>query len=100
MSQRVTSLRPLNQTIESDRTVEGGGFVVRRPFPTARVSHIDPFLLLDEMGRSNTHLRRRSARLNILTVGLRPSRISCTARWNIATPPVPSRRFALVGCNG
>jgi len=42
--------RPLNQIIESERTVEGGGFVVRRPFPTARVSHIDPFLLLDEMG--------------------------------------------------
>lgn len=42
--------RPLNQVIESDRTVEGGGFVVRRPFPTARVSHVDPFLLLDEMG--------------------------------------------------
>ena len=42
--------RPLDHIIESDRTVEGGGFVVRRPFPTARVSHIDPFLLLDEMG--------------------------------------------------
>lgn len=42
--------RPLNRVIESDRTIEGGGFVVRRPFPTARVSHIDPFLLLDEMG--------------------------------------------------
>ena len=32
--------------IDAERTVEGGGFVVRRPFPTARVSHIDPFLLL------------------------------------------------------
>jgi hypothetical protein len=42
--------RALNHIIDSDRTVEGGGFVVRRPFPTARVSHIDPFLLLDEMG--------------------------------------------------
>ena len=42
--------RPLNMIIEAERTVEGGGFVVRRPFPTARVSHIDPFLLLDEMG--------------------------------------------------
>lgn len=44
------TLRPLDHIIESDRTVEGGGFVVRRPFPTARVSDIDPFLLLDEMG--------------------------------------------------
>lgn len=44
------NLRPLDRIIESERTVEGGGFVVRRPFPTARVNHIDPFLLLDEMG--------------------------------------------------
>ena len=44
------SSRALNQIITAERTVEGGGFVVRRPFPTSRVSHIDPFLLLDEMG--------------------------------------------------
>ncbi|NBO34157.1 MAG: pirin family protein, partial [Actinobacteria bacterium] len=44
------TLRPLDTVINAERTVEGGGFVVRRPFPTARVSHIDPFLLLDEMG--------------------------------------------------
>jgi len=44
------TLRPLDTIINAERTVEGGGFVVRRPFPTARVSHIDPFLLLDEMG--------------------------------------------------
>lgn len=50
MSSVIQKSRPLNQIIESERTVEGGGFVVRRPFPTARVSHIDPFLLLDEMG--------------------------------------------------
>jgi redox-sensitive bicupin YhaK (pirin superfamily) len=42
--------RTLDHIITAERTVEGGGFVVRRPFPTARVSHIDPFLLLDEMG--------------------------------------------------
>ena len=42
--------RALDHIITAERTVEGGGFVVRRPFPTARVSHIDPFLLLDEMG--------------------------------------------------
>ena len=42
--------RSLNMIIDAERTVEGGGFVVRRPFPTARISHIDPFLLLDEMG--------------------------------------------------
>jgi redox-sensitive bicupin YhaK (pirin superfamily) len=36
--------------LKSHRQLEGGGFVVRRPFPTASVSHVDPFLLLDELG--------------------------------------------------
>lgn len=40
----------MNRIITSRRSVEGGGFVVRRPFPTPEVDHIDPFLLLDEMG--------------------------------------------------
>jgi len=45
-----TSLREIAGTIQSQRTVEGGGFTVRRPFPTAQLDQIDPFLLLDEMG--------------------------------------------------
>jgi len=42
--------RKILQIITSQSTVEGGGFNVRRPFPTQYVDHIDPFLLLDEMG--------------------------------------------------
>src|ERR1041384_4473095 len=34
----------------SIETLEGGGFLVRRPFPQASFSEFDPFLLLDEMG--------------------------------------------------
>ena len=37
-------------TIDAITTLEGGGFLVHRPFPTARLDHIGPFLLLDEMG--------------------------------------------------
>ncbi len=36
--------------VSSIETLEGGGFLVRRPFPTASFSDFDPFLLLDEMG--------------------------------------------------
>ena len=36
--------------VHARRTVEGGGFVVRRPFPTPELPLLDPFLLLDEMG--------------------------------------------------
>ena len=43
-------IRPVEHRLAARRTVEGGGFVVRRPFPTPEMSAFDPFLLLDEMG--------------------------------------------------
>jgi quercetin 2,3-dioxygenase len=46
----MTQQRPLAKVVPTMRTVEGGGFVVRRPFPTARLDMVDPFLLLDHMG--------------------------------------------------
>lgn len=36
--------------VNSIETLEGGGFLVRRPFPKPAFSDFDPFLLLDEMG--------------------------------------------------
>ena len=45
-----TTSRAVSGIVAARRTVEGGGFVVRRPFPTPALSDFDPFLLLDEMG--------------------------------------------------
>ena len=42
--------RAVVRVVRARRTVEGGGFVVRRPFPTSELEALDPFLLLDEMG--------------------------------------------------
>ena len=42
--------REVQRIVHSQRMREGGGFIVRRPFPTERLDHVDPFLLLDEMG--------------------------------------------------
>lgn len=42
--------RPVLSIIDSIRTLEGGGFPVRRPFPTAQLMQVDPFLLLDHLG--------------------------------------------------
>jgi redox-sensitive bicupin YhaK (pirin superfamily) len=42
--------RKVEEVITAHRQLEGGGFVVRRPFPTGGLDLIDPFLLLDEMG--------------------------------------------------
>jgi quercetin 2,3-dioxygenase len=42
--------RTVSGIVNSIQTVEGGGFLVRRPFPKAAFSEFDPFLLLDEMG--------------------------------------------------
>lgn len=39
--------------INSVETLEGAGFLVRRPFPKSSFSEFDPFLLLDELGPIN-----------------------------------------------
>ncbi|MFZ5891040.1 MAG: pirin family protein [Myxococcota bacterium] len=36
--------------VTAHEQTEGGGFVVRRPLPTAGLALVDPFLLLDELG--------------------------------------------------
>jgi redox-sensitive bicupin YhaK (pirin superfamily) len=45
--------RSVAKVVPATRTVEGGGFVVRRTFPSARLEMVDPFLLLDHMGPSD-----------------------------------------------
>jgi quercetin 2,3-dioxygenase len=42
--------RAVTHVVSARRTIEGAGFSVRRPFPTAALPAFDPFLLLDEMG--------------------------------------------------
>lgn len=44
------SARQVARIVTAHRQREGGGFIVRRPFPSAGLRHADPFLLLDEMG--------------------------------------------------
>ena len=46
----MTTTRAIDSIITAHRQREGGGFIVRRPFPGDNLSYIDPFLLLDEMG--------------------------------------------------
>jgi redox-sensitive bicupin YhaK (pirin superfamily) len=46
----LAAMRNVERILTSHRQLEGGGFVVRRPFPSATVSLVDPFLLLDELG--------------------------------------------------
>jgi redox-sensitive bicupin YhaK (pirin superfamily) len=47
---KIMSRREVVRVVQAHRQTEGGGFVVRRPFPTGKLRHADPFLLLDEMG--------------------------------------------------
>lgn len=46
----IRGTRTVAGVINSFETLEGAGFLVRRPFPQASFSDFDPFLLLDEMG--------------------------------------------------
>jgi redox-sensitive bicupin YhaK (pirin superfamily) len=42
--------RTVDKVVVGQHTLEGAGFEVTRPFPTRTLDHVDPFLLLDEMG--------------------------------------------------
>jgi redox-sensitive bicupin YhaK (pirin superfamily) len=42
--------RRVARLVDAISTIEGGGFPVRRPFPTPGFSHFDPFLLIDHLG--------------------------------------------------
>ncbi len=50
MSIIATPARTVERVVQSIRTIEGGGFVVRRPFPTRILEDYDPFLMLDHLG--------------------------------------------------
>jgi hypothetical protein len=43
-------MRTVRHIVPAVRAIEGEGFLVHRPFPTRVLDHVDPFLLLDEMG--------------------------------------------------
>jgi redox-sensitive bicupin YhaK (pirin superfamily) len=46
----MSKLRDVVRVVTAHRQTEGGGFVVRRPYPSPGLALVDPFLLLDEMG--------------------------------------------------
>jgi quercetin 2,3-dioxygenase len=50
MKTGISEPREVTKIVTAHRQREGGGFIVRRPFPSAGFHHADPFLLLDEMG--------------------------------------------------
>lgn len=45
-----THIREPKKIVNAHKQLEGGGFVVRRPVPSAALENADPFLLVDEMG--------------------------------------------------
>ena len=51
--ERTARARSVAQVASSIRQLEGGGFMVRRPFPTGKMMQFDPFMLLDEVGPVN-----------------------------------------------
>lgn len=53
MTVQTQTLRTVAGLINSVETLEGAGFLVRRPFPKSSFSEFDPFLLLDELGPIN-----------------------------------------------
>jgi hypothetical protein len=49
-NQNNESVREISRIVTAHKQREGGGFIVRRPFPSYGLTVVDPFLLIDEMG--------------------------------------------------
>jgi redox-sensitive bicupin YhaK (pirin superfamily) len=49
-TQNNETVREIFRVVTAHKQREGGGFVVRRPFPSYGLTVVDPFLLIDEMG--------------------------------------------------
>src|SRR6202140_2993583 len=113
--------RTVSGIVNSIETLEGGGFLVRRPFPKAAFSDFDPFLLLDEMGPMEVapgeakgapdHPHRGFETVTYLLAGdmehkdsrghagrLRPGDVQwMTAGAGVIHAEMPSREFARAG---
>jgi len=50
MTSNTSSERKILKLVTSEHLLEGGGFPVRRPFPTPEMHDVDPFLLFDHLG--------------------------------------------------
>ena len=50
LPEKETLWRPVAKIVTAQHQLEGDGFEVRRPFPTAEMPLADPFLLLDHLG--------------------------------------------------
>src|SRR6266566_1794324 len=118
---RVDGTRTIAGIVNSIETLEGGGFLVRRPFPKASFSEFDPFLLLDEMGPIDVapgeakgapdHPHRGFETVTYLLSGdmehkdsrghagrLRPGDVQwMTAGAGVIHAEMPSRKFARAG---
>jgi redox-sensitive bicupin YhaK (pirin superfamily) len=118
---RAGGRRTVAGVVNSIETLEGGGFLVRRPFPKASFSEFDPFLLLDEMGPMEVapgeakgapdHPHRGFETVTYLLAGdmehkdsrghagrLRPGDVQwMTAGAGVIHAEMPSREFARTG---
>ena len=71
---RTGDSRSVAGIVNSIETLEGAGFLVRRPFPKPAFSEFDPFLLLDEMGPMDVAPGSESRALGRFRSGARAAR--------------------------
>ena len=100
---RTNEGRTVAGIVNSIETLEGGGFLVRRPFPKASFSDFDPFLLLDEMGPMDVapgeakgapdHPHRGFETVTYLLSGDMQHKDSGGHAGRLAALPIPSSRI-------
>ena len=86
--------RPVSRVIQAHTQQEGGGFIVRRPFPAPGLVQIDPFLLLDEMGPVDYAPGRGGGRARPSAPRVRDRHLHARGRdASTRTPPATAARI-------
>lgn len=92
--------RPVLGVTTAPSGFEGEGFPVRRAFAGIHYRHLDPFIMMDQMGEVDYPAGAPKGTPGIHTVVSRPSRTSLTAPSSTRTPTVveaPSPTATLSG---
>src|SRR3989442_12915574 len=96
---RENRVREIEQVVTAHRQLEGGGFVVRRPFP-GEIDSVDPFLLIDEMGPVDYAPGEAIGAPDHPHRGFETSPTCSKARWRTRIPPDTAASWDPAPCRG
>ena len=94
------TVREVERIVGAHKQREGGGFIVRRPFPSSSMDQVDPFLLIDEMGPVDYRPGEAVGAPDHPHRGFETVTYMLEGESSTRTPPATAAPFVPATCNG